>query len=179
MKNERKIIVLSLMFLSLSLTLINASSICNLNLATTEKMDTTGINDYYNTEYYYGFGIDILHAYYYDLDNDGIKDDVYTVVEVYTFSGYAEQVQAYIYQYLTLPSGKTYYLRVYVYGTGSYYRIYTRWYNVATESGWYLFEAKMENLNFFGYSYDESAVLFDPPKEGPDGAMPTASITLG
>lgn len=165
------------MILSLSFTFINTSSLYTSD-STVAQTTTNNQKSSYKIKAAYGFRINILHAYYYDLDNDGYMDDIYTVISVYTSSGYSEQVNAYVYQYLTLPSGKMFYTRLYVHGYDSYFRIYTTWYNVATETGWYLFEAAIENLNYYGYSYDTESVLFDPPTEGPEGGMPTASFTI-
>jgi hypothetical protein len=163
------ILVFSFAFLNIN-SIKHYSQICNAQT----------INDIQNeikTDYVSGFKVDVLHAYYYDLDHDGYYDDVYTIIAISSISGYVDSLNGEIYQYLTLPSGHTYYLRLTVHGYDDYFRIYTRWYNVATERGWYQFKASIENININGYTYDETTVIFDPPTPAPEGAMPTATVS--
>ena len=123
--------------------------------------------------------ISVLHAYYYDLDNDGVEDDIYTVVRVYSPYGYVEIINAEIYQYITLPSGICYYINVTVSGYSSGFRLSTYWYNIATESGWYHFKATLDNLNYYSYTYDTAEVVFDPPNPIPVGQpIPDAVVYL-
>ncbi|MBD3192120.1 MAG: hypothetical protein GF308_15850 [Candidatus Heimdallarchaeota archaeon] len=183
MKTSKKLMIFTLLLMSIFLTslLFTATSAIQIT------QDTSSEKSNYNDESisslggksrYYGWEVYVDHAYYYDLDEDGIADDVLTIITVYSASGYSKSIYAEIYQYLTLPSGKTYYVYLIAQGYDSSFQIATYWYDVATESGWYYFKATVENLNFFDYSYDESSVLFDPPDEAPDGAMPRATVTL-
>lgn len=140
--------------------------------------DSSGTEQYSIEFFDYGFYIEVVHAYYYDLDSDGLDDDVYTIITIYTLNGYAESVCAEIYQYLTLPSGLTYYFPIDVIGYDDSYSIYTEWYNVATEPGWYTMTATVTNFNFFGFSYDEDTVIFDPPETAPNSGTPTVDYGI-
>ncbi|NHJ87788.1 MAG: hypothetical protein FK734_20165 [Asgard group archaeon] len=182
MKYKKSIYVLGLVVLASSLIFFNG--VTQSKIADNEEQNSIIIqgidqpNTIINSQVIYGFKIKILHAYYYDLDNDRFYDDVYTIISISSLSGYAEQIDADIYQYITTPSGRTYYFRVHVYGYDSYFRLYTKWYNVATEKGWYKFKATIENINYYGYTYDTASVIFDPPTSAPEGAMPTATVSI-
>jgi len=173
MKYYKVLLVFGLIILPLVSTPLQNISMTPETNSTFNLQDDTGQSDLYSVNYIIsGFEIQIDHAYYYDLDNDGYEDDVYSIITVSTVSGLPEHIDAKIYQYLTLPSGKTYYFSIEVTGFDATYSIYSEWYDVATESGWYTLEVTVKNYYFSVYSYDEDVLVFDPPKEGPPGAMP-------
>ncbi|MBN1330856.1 MAG: hypothetical protein JXA54_15390 [Candidatus Heimdallarchaeota archaeon] len=182
MKYKKMINLLGLIFLTASVILLDSLTInCTLDTDDQNIIDAQFIeipNSSFETQVISGFKIKILHAYYYDLDNDRNYDDIYTVISVSSISGYPEVLNAYIYHYLTLPSGRTYYIRFYAQGYQSYFKLSTKWFNVATERGWYNFKATIENYNYYGYTYAIASVMFDPPTPAPEGAMPTATYIV-
>ena len=131
-----------------------------------------------STNYYpFDIEVDIEHAYYYDLDNDNFEDDILTIAELKT-KAYGNYMISDVYQYITLPSGKTYYFVVRIIGWFDEINLISSWYNIATESGWYIYEIEIETY-FYGYIYyDYDAVIFDPPEEGPIGGMPGVIIEI-
>ena len=179
MKYYRLLLVLGLIILPLfSTPLQNIMMTPEQDSTISTQMDPSG-TELDSIEYFIrGFCIHIDHAYYYDLDSDGMDDDVYTIITVYTLSGYAETVNADIYQYLTLPSGLTYYFLIQVSGYGSSYSLYAEWFDVATESGWYTLKATVTNYNYYGFSYDEDIVIFDPPETAPNSGTPRVSYGI-
>lgn len=183
MKKSKKMMTFTLILMSIFLSSLLFTATSSIQITQKNSSEKSSYNDNSLSSIggissYYGWKVYVEHAYYYDLDEDGIADDVYSIITVYSASGYSKSINAEIYQYLTLPSGKTYYVCVIAQGYDDSFQLATYWYNVATESGWYYFKATVENLNFFDYSYDESSILFDPPDEAPDGAMPRATVTL-
>ena len=179
MKYYRLLLVLGLLILPLfSTPLQNIMMTPEQDTTISTQMDQCG-TEQNSIEYIIrGFWICIDHAYYYDLDADGIEDDVYTIITVYTLSGYAETIDADIYQYLTLPSGLTYYFLIRVTGCDSCYSIHVEWFDVATEPGWYTMRATVANYNYYGFSYDEDIVIFDPPETAPNSGTPRVSCEI-
>ncbi|NHJ85745.1 MAG: hypothetical protein FK734_09805 [Asgard group archaeon] len=182
MKYKKMACLMGLIVLTLSVILLDSltiKSVISNESFNSESQAIDGSDNYFETQVITGFKIKILQAYYCDLDNDKFYDDVYTVISISSLSGYPENLNAYIYQYLTLPSGLTYYIRFYAQGYIDYFKIYTKWFNVATESGWYIFKATIENYSTYYYTYASATVMFDPPTPAPEGAMPTATYTFG
>ncbi len=179
MKYYRLLLVLGLLTLPLfSIPLQNILMTPEQDAALSTQMDQSG-SEQYSIEYFIrGFRIQIDHAYYYDLDSDGVFDDVYTIITIYSLSGYAEHVDADIYQYLTLPSGLTYYFLTVVTGCESSYCLHAEWFDVATEPGWYKLRATVANYDCYGISYDEDIVIFDPPETAPNSGTPRVCCVL-
>jgi hypothetical protein len=122
----------------------------------------------------------INHAYYYDLDFDGVEDDVLTIITIETVSGNPLLMINDVFEYLTLPSGLTYYVSVSIQGNYNHVLLIIEWFNVATETGWYDLLVCVDCYCLHGYYYLEDSLEFDPPdSEGPDGAMPRAEVSLG
>ncbi len=118
--------------------------------------------------------VSVTDAYYTDLDNDGLSDDViaYTSVDLsgstrYNFDYYIT---------LTLPSGKNY---TYAYTFNTVYttlNIRNYFWNHATECGDYTITVQAI-LWTGGISYTNHAYTFDPPG-GSDGGDPTFDLTV-
>lgn len=115
----------------------------------------------------------IHEAYYADLENDGIENDIFVSVEL-SFSGSNSYNFDYLI-YLTLPSGHVfnYYIslssRVQTLNMGNYF------WNHALESGWYHVEASVI-LRTGGIALTSSDLVFDPP--GGSGGSDPISFNL-
>ena len=125
-----------------------------------------------------GTNLEIIYAYYHDLDADGHSDDILTVLQITSASGEIEFMYTNLYQAITLPSGVTYYFVTMIIGFYSSLKITSYWYDLATESGWYTFTAAAESLSSNGYYQTYTMYSFDPPDEGPEGGMPRVEIFL-
>ncbi|MFW9920998.1 MAG: hypothetical protein ACFFED_15465 [Candidatus Thorarchaeota archaeon] len=119
-----------------------------------------------------GNGIIVLmdQAYYANLDDDGMEDDIVVVYEIILPN--SDNLTDYVielYCTLTLPSGVSYvYECAIVTSEGCVVTQY--WFNAATESGWYKYSV-------YAYSYSSELdsgfdeIDFDPP-EGAPGLPP-------
>jgi hypothetical protein len=127
--------------------------------------------------------LEIIAAYYTNLDTDGLTDDIFTNFLYCSPNGDWAYLQGKIYMYLTLPSGLTYYTSVRYQGIVDEVSIIMEWYNAATESGWYLFEVY---ISAYGFDSDGnyintiyySSMWFDPPDVGNPGASPFGIIFI-
>ncbi|MCF2144712.1 MAG: hypothetical protein K9W42_13525 [Candidatus Heimdallarchaeota archaeon] len=126
-----------------------------------------------------GINLEIVYAYYHDLDNDGYSDDILTVLQITTVSGEIEFMYTNLFQAITLPSGLTYYFITTIFGFYSSLQVTSFWYDLATESGWYTFTAAAESLSSDWYCQIYTECSFDPPDEGPEGGMPRVEIFFG
>lgn len=111
----------------------------------------------------------ITHAYYYDLDYDGIKDDVLVDFTCYVKDWIPSPSWSYYELFLRLPSGMTYLVTFEVYGKYRVLQLRMAWFNCATESGWY--NIKIDSYAIFSNAigYSTSNYDFDPPTQGGTG----------
>lgn len=116
--------------------------------------------------------VEILEAYYTDLDNDSLEDDVYASVRV-TILPTGMQVYDYLVE-LELPSGKnfSYYYLITTNVQTVYYD--NHFLDHAIESGWYKIKASAI-LFTSNLAYSESVLIFDPPG-GASGPPPSHTL---
>jgi hypothetical protein len=118
--------------------------------------------------------IQIMDAYYADLDGDGYQDDIKLVLQFNFEENVPTRVDLNI--WIELPSGLTYNFRVSVYGVPSSSTLQIDCFDMATESGWYtvtLLASVMGSGN--GKIYIVDALEFDPPT-GVGGGLPPRVI---
>jgi len=123
---------------------------------------------------YYGstvnwMNIYITHAYYYDMDSDGVKDDVLLDFTCYVKDYIPTPSWSYFEIYLTLPSGLTYYVTFEVIGRYRVLAMSMIWYNCATEAGWYNIEINSYTTFYGLIGFSWSDIDFDPPVQGGTG----------
>jgi len=109
--------------------------------------------------------LSIQDAYYCDLDNDGVEDDIYGIA-ILTSS---KEIRTYnILKYeLIYPSGESYvnYFHHSVKDDIIVYEFY--WINSVKGSGWYTFNLDVYILGK-GYAHLYDSLVFDPPDGDPD-----------
>ncbi|MBD3157209.1 MAG: hypothetical protein GF309_00345 [Candidatus Lokiarchaeota archaeon] len=114
-----------------------------------------------------GYGLEIVDAYYADLDGDGVEDDIKILVE-FSF-GNTNPSRVDLRLTVELPSGTVYSFRVSVYRPPTKSILNIDCFDMATESGWYIVSmvaSVMGSGNGKVYITDQMA--FDPPtKTGP------------
>jgi hypothetical protein len=112
--------------------------------------------------------IQIIDAYYADLDEDSFEDDIKILVE---FSlGNTDPVRINLDIWIELPSGFVYYFKVLVYRAPTESVLNIDCINMATESGWYtvsLVGSIMGSGSGKFYTIDQ--LTFDPPTGGGPG----------
>lgn len=104
--------------------------------------------------------LDVVEAYYADLDGDGMADDVYSRVDIQLHCG-----NRYNFDYrisLILPSGFTVYDYLGINTRLTHFSIATTFYNYAFEAGDYQIDAEAL-LSTGGQFYHISSLIFDPP----------------
>ncbi len=153
LRNKLKLLIISAIIL---LALVPAS--------TAAVTDTTG-----------PIKVEILDAYYADLDNDGLEDDVYSAVKV---SLIPQGIQVYDYLIeLELPSGATF-SYYYVIATNKQVVLYDNYFwDHATESGWYKITVSVVLISS-NFEYHETTLVFDPPG-GHGGSEPPQFTLIG
>ena len=123
--------------------------------------------------------VEITYATYLDLDNDGLEDDIITEFTVYSPTGEEDWVKMDFDFYLTLPSGKTFWMTYKAIEYFDVLPVILEWYNVAEEEGDYIFSIDV-HLQAVG---DDGRITmkitesleFDPP-ESKDGGTPLGII---
>jgi len=114
-----------------------------------------------------GYGLEIADAYYADLDEDGLEDDIKILVEFSFENTNPSRVDLRL--EIELPSGTVYNFRVSVYRPPTKSVLNIDCFDTATESGWYtvtMIASVMGAGN--GKVYVTDQMQFDPPtKTGP------------
>lgn len=107
--------------------------------------------------------ISIDHAYYYDLDDDGISDDVLVNITCTVRDGMKHPSKSEYHVALTLPSGLVYLVIIEV--TGKYNTIFMslKMFDTATESGWYNVRVDGYGFGIRRGGYSTTTYDFDPP----------------
>jgi len=116
--------------------------------------------------------IQIIDAYYADLDGDGYEDDIKLLVDCCFVDADPSRVDLNI--WIELPSGLTFSVRVSIYNTPSEFLLNIDCFDMAIESGWYtvsLLASIMGAGNGKLYITDE--IIFDPPTGGGPGLPPS------
>ena len=120
--------------------------------------------------------IQIVDAYYADLDGDGYEDDIKLLVDCCFFDTDPSRVDLNI--WIELPSGLTFNVRVSIYNTPNEFLLNIDCFDTAIESGWYtvtMLASVMGAGNGKLYIADE--IVFDPPEAGP-GLPPTVNAYI-
>lgn len=121
--------------------------------------------------------IQIVDAYYADLDGDGYEDDIKLLVECCFTDSDPTRVDLNI--WIELPSGLTFSVRVSIYNTPSEFLLNIDCFDMAIESGWYtvtLLASIMGAGNGKLYITDE--IIFDPPTGGGPGLPPSVNAYI-
>ena len=112
--------------------------------------------------------IQIIDAYYGDLDGDGVEDDIKILVEFDFIILEPSRVDLNI--WIELPSGYTYNVRVSVYRAPTESILNIDCFNMATESGWYTVTMLASIMGTgAGKYYITDELVFDPPTEAGPG----------
>jgi len=109
--------------------------------------------------------IQIIDAYYADLDGDGVEDDIKLLIEFAFPTKVVSRVDLNI--WIELPSGLTFNIRVSVWRAPGESILNVDGINMAIESGWYTVTLLASVMGTGGgkyYIWDE--IVFDPPKGG-------------
>ena len=112
--------------------------------------------------------IQIIDAYYGDLDGDGAEDDIKILIE-FSFAT-LDPSRVDLNLWIELPSGYTYNVRVSVFRAPSESILNIDGINMATESGWYTVSmlASVAGTGSGKY-YITDQLIFDPPTESGPG----------
>jgi hypothetical protein len=121
--------------------------------------------------------IQIVDAYYADLDGDGYEDDIKLLVDCCFLDTNPTRVDLNI--WIELPSGLTFNVRVSIYNTPNAFLLNIDCFDMAIESGWYtvtLLASVMGSGNGKLYITDE--IIFDPPTGGGPGFPPSVNAYI-
>ena len=121
--------------------------------------------------------IQIVDAYYADLDGDGYEDDIKLLVDCCFLDTNPTRVDLNI--WIELPSGLTFNVRVSIYNTPNTFLLNIDCFDMAIESGWYtvtLLASIMGAGNGKLYVTDE--IVFDPPVPGGPGFPPSVNAYI-
>ena len=121
--------------------------------------------------------IQIIDAYYADLDGDGYEDDIKLLVQCSFADTDPSRVDLNI--WIELPSGLTFNVRVSIYNTPNEFLLNIDCFDMAIESGWYtvtMLASIMGAGNGKLYLVDE--IIFDPPTGGGPGFPPSVSAYI-
>lgn len=121
--------------------------------------------------------IQIVDAYYADLDNDGYEDDIKLLVEFKFLDTDPSRVDLNI--WIELPSGLTFNVRISIYNTPNEFLLNIDCFDMAIESGWYtvtMLASIMGAGNGKLYIMDE--IIFDPPTGGGPGLPPSVNAYI-
>ena len=121
--------------------------------------------------------IQIVDAYYADLDGDGYEDDIKLLVECSFGDTDPSRVDLNI--WIELPSGLTFNVRVSIYNTPSEFLLNIDCFDTAIESGWYtvsMLASVMGAGNGKLYVTDE--IIFDPPTGIGPGIAPSVNAYI-
>lgn len=118
--------------------------------------------------------ISIDHAYYYDLDGDGVSDDVLVNMTCTIYSGIRNPQRSEYRVALTLPSGLVYLVIIDVFGRYNTLFMSLRMYDTATEPGWYNVQIDAFSM---GVTKGHSTVSYDfDPPTGQGTGQPHAEL---
>lgn len=121
--------------------------------------------------------IQIVEAYYTDLDADGYEDDIKLLVDCRFTDTDPTRVDLNI--WIELPSGLTYNVRVSIYNTPNEFLLNIDCFDMAIESGWYtvtLIASVMGSGDGKLYITDE--IVFDPPLPAGPGLPPSVNAYI-
>jgi hypothetical protein len=121
--------------------------------------------------------IQIVDAYYADLDGDGYEDDIKLLVDCSFGETDPSRVDLNI--WIELPSGLTFNVRVSIYNTPNEFLLNIDCFDTAIESGWYtvtMLASVMGAGNGKLYITDE--IVFDPPLEAGPGLPPSVNAYI-
>ena len=121
--------------------------------------------------------IQIVDAYYADLDGDGYEDDIKLLVDCSFADTDPTRVDLNI--WIELPSGLMFNVRVSIYNTPNDFLLNIDCFDMAIESGWYtvtLLASMMGAGNGKLYITDE--IVFDPPTGGGPGLPPSVKAYI-
>ena len=121
--------------------------------------------------------IQIVDAYYADLDADGYEDDIKLLVDCRFTDTDPTRVDLNI--WIELPSGLTYNVRVSIYNTPNEFLLNIDCFDMAIESGWYtvtLIASVMGSGDGKLYITDE--IVFDPPLPAGPGLPPSVNAYI-
>jgi hypothetical protein len=121
--------------------------------------------------------IQIVDAYYADLDGDGYEDDIKLLVDCAFAETDPSRVDLNI--WVELPSGLTFSLRVSIYNIPNTFLLNIDFFDLAIESGWYsvtLLASIMGSGNGKLYLTDE--IIFDPPTGIGPGIPPSVNAYI-
>ena len=121
--------------------------------------------------------IQIVDAYYTDLDGDGYEDDIKLLVDCSFAKTDPTRVDLNI--WIELPSGLTFNVRISIYNTPNNFLLNIDCFDMAIESGWYtvtLLASVMGAGNGKLYITDE--IVFDPPTGGGPGLPPSVNAYI-
>lgn len=116
--------------------------------------------------------IQIVDAYYADLDGDGYEDDIKLLVACSFTDSDPTRVDLNI--WIELPSGLIFNVRVSIYNTPSEFLLNIDCYDMAIESGWYTVTLIASVMGAgSGKLYITDEIIFDPPTGGGPGLPPS------
>jgi hypothetical protein len=121
--------------------------------------------------------IQIVDAYYADLDADGYEDDIKLLVDCSFAELEPSRVDLNI--WIELPSGLTFNVRVSIYNTPNEFLLNIDCFDTAIESGWYtvtMLASVMGAGNGKIYLTDE--IIFDPPTGIGPGIPPSVNAYI-
>jgi len=121
--------------------------------------------------------IQIVDAYYADLDGDGYDDDIKLLVDCCFLDTDPSRVDLNI--WIELPSGLTFNVRVSIYNTPNEFLLNIDCFDMAIESGWYtvtMLASVMGAGNGKLYIIDE--IVFDPPLPTGPGLPPSVNAYI-
>jgi hypothetical protein len=121
--------------------------------------------------------IQIVDAYYADLDGDGYEDDIKLLVQFSFADTSPSRVDLNI--WIELPSGLVFNVRVSIYNTPNEFLLNIDCFDTAIESGWYtvtMLASIMGSGNGKLYITDE--IVFDPPPPAGPGFPPSVNAYI-
>ncbi|MGY5879759.1 MAG: hypothetical protein RTV31_05885 [Candidatus Thorarchaeota archaeon] len=121
--------------------------------------------------------IQIVDAYYADLDGDGYEDDIKLLVDCSFLDTNPTRVDLNI--WIELPSGLTFNVRVSIFNTPNAFLLNIDCFDMAIESGWYtvtMLASVMGAGNGKLYIMDE--IIFDPPTPAGPGFPPSVNAYI-
>jgi len=120
--------------------------------------------------------IQIVDAYYADLEGDGYEDDIKLLFDCCFLDTNPTRVDLNI--WIELPSGLTFNVRVSVYNTPNDFLLNIDCFNMAIESGWYTVTLLASIMGAgSGKLYVTDEIIFDPPEAGP-GLPPSVNAYI-
>jgi len=119
-------------------------------------------------------------AYYCDVDGDLLEDDCRTFFTLYSPTGFEASMIVDLYLSIELPSGQKFYFTYEFGATFVNLPFEIQWYNVAIESGDYIFTVIADmhgwDINRTHFKGTVSETLIFDPREYRDGSIPFAMV---